>query len=420
MRYKDSLVSANEDTSVGRYSIEPIRRRQKRTDDYEFLENYDFISHLEESGFLKQYRETSYQREATEEIHINLEFMEDPSFYHEVEYFDKLNKTLEKELVELDGKMATPPSAGKKPASHTNGRTWKVQILVAICGLLATVLLLGGGYIYSGIFNNEEDAYAFDGLDRTTSTLQPVDIEGQPEAVKNVNAPDVKVTNAPEGLVTDQTSAGKQKDEPNTRTSTNSVVNKVESQPFKDTVFIGNSLVVGLKQTCDIDGASFYACQSLDINDALEKAFVVDKNKTSKLTILEALSKRQFNRIYLMFGINELGWPYSEVFIDKYQELIRQIKKLQPSAALYVQSILPVTKSCSENKPVFSKKNVMERNKMLQKMSAAMKVNYLDVYNSLCNEEGYLPENNSTDGIHLRKTSYNKWLDYLKISISKK
>ena len=42
------------------------------------------------------------------------------------------------------------------------------------------------------------------------------------------------------------------------------------------------------------------------------------------------------------------------------------------------------------------------------------KVKYLDVQTVLVNSEGYLPEEASSDGIHLGKSYCEKWLEYLK------
>ncbi len=422
MRYKDYNDSANDNCYIVIYSTEAVRKKQQMTDDYELLENYDFISHLESSGLLREYREASCEKEMAEDIHINLDFMETPFFYQEVEYFDKLNMTLEKELVELDDKLTTPPFEQTSVIRKSKKRTWKVQLSMAIYSLLATAILLGGFFMISGSFNTKEDAYALDYVNKPPKF-------NKPDVVKNVAAAEVneakattrqnddkltKNTDQPSKVTDKVLKAEKNQEKIESKSNTSKKPAKVDKELFQEVAFIGNSLVVGLRQTCNMVGASFYACQSLDIRDAFDKKFVVGTRKNDRLTILQAISKKQYKRIYLMFGINELGWPYPEVFIQKYKEFIKKIKAIQPKAAIYVQSVLPVTKSCADLKTVFSKNNIVKCNKLLSKMSTSMNVVYLDVYSSLCNEYGYLPENCSTDGIHLRKVGYSKWLDYLK------
>lgn len=46
-----------------------------------------------------------------------------------------------------------------------------------------------------------------------------------------------------------------------------------------------------------------------------------------------------------MFGLNEASWPYSEVFIDEYGDIIDEARAINPNAIIYIQSILPVTKA---------------------------------------------------------------------------
>ena len=428
MRYKDYINSANDNCYIVHYPTDAVSKKQQITDDYELLENYDFISHLESSGLLREYREASCEKETEEDIHINLDFMEAPFFYREIEYFDKLNMTLEKELVELDDKLTTPPFEPTSAIRKNKKRTWTAQLSMAIYSLLATAIFLGGFFMISGSFNPKEDAYALDYVNESPKFNKSDDVKNvadievnETKATTRQNDDKLTKNTSQPSKVTDKVlNAEKNQKKTETKSNSGKKPAKVVKEQFQEVAFIGNSLVVGLRQTCNVAGASFFACQSLDIRDAFDKKFVVGTHKNDRLTILQAISKKQYKRIYLMFGINELGWPYPKVFIQKYKELIKKIKALQPKAVIYVQSILPVTKSCADLKTVFSKNNVVKYNKLLNKMSTSMKVAYLDVYSALCNEYGYLPENCSTDGIHLRKAGYLKWLDYLKEEKSKK
>ena len=115
-----------------------------------------------------------------------------------------------------------------------------------------------------------------------------------------------------------------------------------------------------------------------------------------------------------MLGVNELGWAYPQVFKSKYNELIDEIRKVKPNCKIYVQSIIPMTKSKSDSDKVFNNANVEKFNKLVQEVAAEKNVKYLDVKSALVNSSGYLPEESSTDGIHLDKKYCEKWLDYLK------
>ena len=177
---------------------------------------------------------------------------------------------------------------------------------------------------------------------------------------------------------------------------------------FSDACFIGDSRTEGLMLYSGLD-STFYATKGLSISTVFTNAFV-----DQSMTVLQALETRKFSKIYLMFGINEIGWPYPEVFIQKYEELINQIKARQPDAAICVQSILPVTSSRSDRGDAFNNKNIIDHNKMLKDMAQRLSVQYLDLTPAVSDEAGALPEEASSDGIHLSVTYYQKWVEYLK------
>lgn len=380
-------TSAKDSCNIGNHLTKTARRKQPITDDYEFLENYDFISHLGASGLLTQYEDSSWHKDTTDDIEIDLDFMDDPFFFDEINYFDNLNSELESELSEIENSAAVSARKSKKQERRRdNGKSFKRTMAILLYCLITLVLLLGVGTIFYKIVTAREESYAFNDQEVLATTIVPKEVKEKPGTIETKAS---MVPNEPKETVSPK-------------------------NEFRDAVFIGNSLTVGLKQTCDIPGATFLACQSLDIRDAFDKAFVVDKEKKGKQTILEALGRRQYHKIYLLFGINELGWPYPNIFIDRYKEFIGKIQKIQPTATIYVQSILPVTERCSRTKQVFSRENVMEHNALLQQMCAELKISYVDVFGYLSDDHGYLPEEDSTDGIHLRKSAYEKWLYYLR------
>ncbi len=47
-------------------------------------------------------------------------------------------------------------------------------------------------------------------------------------------------------------------------------------------------------------------------------------------------------------------------------------------------------------------------------MAEEKQVYYLNVAEAVADDNGYLPEEASTDGVHLNKEYCAKWLDYLK------
>ena len=66
-------------------------------------------------------------------------------------------------------------------------------------------------------------------------------------------------------------------------------------------------------------------CAGLKVDTVLTKPVVTAGEQ--KITIMEALRQHKFGKIYIMLGVNELGWVYSELFIQTYGEVIAEIKK---------------------------------------------------------------------------------------------
>lgn len=182
---------------------------------------------------------------------------------------------------------------------------------------------------------------------------------------------------------------------------------------FDDAVFIGDSRTEGFMLYSGLSStAASYTSTGLTVDTVFTKPVV--KSGEGKITIVDALKRHRFSKIYVMFGVNELGWAYDSIFIEKYQKFIEEIKASQPNAVIYVQSILPVTKKKSESDPIYNNIQIHKYNDLIEKMAKECGVEYLDVAQSVTDESGNLFENASTDGIHLTKEYCEKWLDYLK------
>ena len=197
----------------------------------------------------------------------------------------------------------------------------------------------------------------------------------------------------------------------------NEVVNdtpKNSSVKFDSSVaFIGDSRTQGFIMYNGLKDIQDYSYISLMVDTAMTKKIVKTSNG-DKITLLQDMANKNIKKVYIMLGINELGWSYPQVFKSKYIELIDKIREVKPNCEIYVQSIIPMTKSKSDTDSTFNIKNVEIFNNLIQEVANEKNVTYLDVKSALINENGYLPEEASTDGIHINKKYCEKWLEYLK------
>ncbi|NLZ39512.1 MAG: hypothetical protein GX893_07905 [Firmicutes bacterium] len=182
---------------------------------------------------------------------------------------------------------------------------------------------------------------------------------------------------------------------------------------FRDAVFIGDSRTAGLQKLGGLTEATYYTAIGLKVDTIFTKE-VVNTKDGSKKTIITALRQKPFKKVYIMLGINELGWAYSDLFIAKYEELIEEIKKIEPKAQIYVQSILPVSKKKSESDQIYNNAKIREYNQLIQKMAEKYSVYYLNVAECMLDQMGNLPEEASADGVHLNKKYCDLWIEYLR------
>jgi len=194
----------------------------------------------------------------------------------------------------------------------------------------------------------------------------------------------------------------------------------VDMSYFDDAAFLGDSRQHSFVIFNGLPASTNYSYVSLAVNNVRTKK--VAPYNGQRISPFDALKKnKKFTKVYLMFGLNECGWPYPDVFIKMYSELIDDIKSMNPNAVIYVQSVLPVTKKVSQtSKTGETKANIDRMNKLILEMADEKGVYYLDVASVMCDPEGYLPADASADGIHPEKKYCEIWLNYLRTHTVKK
>lgn len=181
---------------------------------------------------------------------------------------------------------------------------------------------------------------------------------------------------------------------------------------FDDAVFIGDSRTEGLALYDGLGGASYYAHKGLMVSTVDSAPAVRVGGK--KISVMQALRKKKFGKVYVMLGVNELGWGSSKTFVEDYGKVTDEIKKYQPEAKIYLQSILPVTAKKSSSSGVYTNTKIESYNQAIQKIAKDRKVRYLAVNTAVSDAAGCLPEDASTDGVHLNARYCGKWCEYLR------
>ena len=178
---------------------------------------------------------------------------------------------------------------------------------------------------------------------------------------------------------------------------------------FEDAVFLGDSRTVGLFMNIDVPG-TMIADVGLMVNTAFTKPLADCQNKSA----VDYLKTCKFSKLYISLGYNELGWGSVESFCSYYRDIIKEAQKISPSAAIYIQSIMPINEDIAYDDGYSYNRTIVKFNAALQNLANECKVYFVDVAKAVCDSNGILPADAANDGVHLKKAYCQKWYDYLK------
>lgn len=89
--------------------------------------------------------------------------------------------------------------------------------------------------------------------------------------------------------------------------------------------------------------------------------------------------------------------------------MIDLIRQYQKDAVIYLQSLLPVSRAKDAGSTVFTKERVLLFNEAIKKLAEDKNAVYVDIYSAFADEDGFLPENETWDGVHLNSNQYKIW-----------
>ena len=188
---------------------------------------------------------------------------------------------------------------------------------------------------------------------------------------------------------------------------------KTDQELFENAAFIGNSCVERLHYQGFALDADFLSGVGLTVHSVYTTT-----PPRLKAPVVDLLaSDKKYDRIYVLFGINEVGNDPQQ-FITQYGVFVDYLKAHQPQATIYIQSILPVTRAKHEkNQYLVNNDNIRTFNALIQQMAQKKGVEFLDIYQSMVDADGFLPDAASFDGVHLSKDYNQVWINYLKENV---
>ena len=179
---------------------------------------------------------------------------------------------------------------------------------------------------------------------------------------------------------------------------------------MSNALFIGDSRTVGLMEYSGME-SDFFASVGMSVYNVEDEEVSVPN--VGKVTLDQLLSNREYDTIYLMLGINELGYDMDQT-VNVYGKLVEDISKSQPNAKIMIQANLHVTQEKSQNHDYITNERIDEFNDKIAGLADGKNIFYLDANPEYDDENGAMSPEVTSDGAHLYAKYYEQWGTWIK------
>jgi len=185
------------------------------------------------------------------------------------------------------------------------------------------------------------------------------------------------------------------------------VLGTVDESYFDDALFIGDSRTDGLSLYSPLGEAYYFANKGVTVFDLFS---VTDRDGSAKLE--DVLAEGDYGKIYIMLGVNEIGYNFNSI-ITQYSEALDRLRELVPDAIIVIQGNLAVSEKKSSGTWYLTAARIHELNELQSKLADNEHIFYIDANEIFCDENGYLKEELSGDGVHLYAKNYAEWSEWM-------
>ena len=189
----------------------------------------------------------------------------------------------------------------------------------------------------------------------------------------------------------------------------------VDNTYFNDAAIIGDSRAVGLIRNTALNNVKNYAYVSATTKTILETKYTISGKK---ITVMQdmAANKDKYKKVYIMLGLNEIGWSNYNISKEKYHTIIDQIRASQADVQIYLQAVMPIGKYAETHHGYLRMAKIKKYNEMLKTVAVDKKVYYVDPSSVVAGSDGWALDEavSQSDGYHFQKPYCVKWLDFLK------
>lgn len=184
---------------------------------------------------------------------------------------------------------------------------------------------------------------------------------------------------------------------------------------YADTVFLGDSLTVGLKKyvsandDCILHDSVFLATNGYMLSQtANEDGFSKHPEyKGSRLQPQKSIASIDPKKVFITMGINDSAGEISTL-TSNYEKLLDAVKHAAPSAKIYMIAVFPMT-TTKENS-LRNNAKIDQINTSILKLAMRNNVNFVDFTDKLKNGNALERSYSSDDYVHFSNEGYDVWL----------
>ena len=187
----------------------------------------------------------------------------------------------------------------------------------------------------------------------------------------------------------------------------------VDDSYFDDVAFVGDSRTDGFRLYSGLERGTYFCVTGETVASATD----MENWKTEdgrKISLADAVAAADCGKIYLMLGLNELGWNGTDIFRGHAENLLRRLQADHPDAEIVVQSLLPVSAEQDAKGSYVNNQRILAYNQVWMELAEETGCDYVNIAEAVTGEDGCLPAEMSFDGVHLNRAGCHAWLDYLR------
>lgn len=194
----------------------------------------------------------------------------------------------------------------------------------------------------------------------------------------------------------------------------------VEDDSFFDTaVFLGDSRTEGFQLFSGMKHGDFFWARGMSVFRADHEDFRLFEIQGETYTLVGTLSQKTYDSVYIMIGINEMGYSAAS-YEEGLSALVDKVIAAQPEAVIYLQTLAPVNEPEARANGLayyINNTKVAQFNEAIVRVAAEKKVVLLDTGSIYRDETGQLSADLSADGAHFVYGAYSMWADYLRCHV---